>query len=95
MRIEWTESARQDLREIRRFIARDSRKYAERMIVRIREAVEMMSNNPEAGHWPPEVESREIREIYVAWYRIIYWTHGETIQVLTVIHGAQDFDGMC
>ena len=38
MTIEWTETARQDLREIRRFIARDSKKYAARMIARIREA---------------------------------------------------------
>ena len=93
MTIEWTETARQDLREIRRFIARDSQKYAARMIARIREAVELMSANPEAGHWLPEVESRTIREIYVANFRIIYRTRAETIQVLTVIHGAQDFDG--
>ena len=93
MTIEWTETARQDLREIRRFIARDSRKYAARMIARIREAVELMSANPEAGHRLPEVESQNIREIYVASYRIVYRTRSGTIQVLTVIHGAQDFDG--
>lgn len=52
-----------------------------------------MSANPEAGHWLPEVESRNIREIYVANFRIIYRTRAETIQVLTVIHGAQDFGG--
>ena len=94
MTIDWTETARQDLREIRRFIARDSKKYAARMIARIREAVELMSANPEAGHWLPEVESRHIREIYVASFRIVYRTRSETIQVLTVIHGAQNFDGM-
>ena len=93
MTIEWTETARQDLREIRRFIARDSKKYAARMIARIREAVELMSAHPEAGHWLPEVESRSIREIYVASFRIVYRTRGETVQVLTVIHGAQNFDG--
>ena len=93
MRIEWTETARQDLREIRRFIARDSKKYAARMIARIREAVELVSAHPDAGHWLPEIESRNIREIYVASFRIVYQTRGEIIQVLTVIHGAQDFDG--
>ena len=57
MTIEWTETARQDLREIRRFIARDSKKYAAQMIARIREALELMSANPESGHWLPEIES--------------------------------------
>ena len=93
MTIEWTEMAQQDLREIRRYIARDSKTYAARMIDRIREAVELASAHPEAGHWLPEVESRNIREIYSASYRVIYRTRGETIQVLTVIHGALDFDG--
>lgn len=93
MRIEWTEAAREDLREIRRFIARDSTKYAARMIARIREAVELMSANPEAGHWLSEVESRDVREIYVASFRVVYRVRAERIQVLTVIHGARDFDG--
>ncbi len=59
MTIEWTETARQDLREIRRFIARDSQKYAARMTARIREAVELMSANPEAGHFGCRKSSRE------------------------------------
>jgi len=93
MTIEWTETARQDLREIRRFIARDSKKYAARIIARIREAVELMSALPDAGHWLPEIESRNIREINVTSFRIVYRTRGEIIQVLTVIHGAQNVDG--
>ena len=93
MTIEWTETARQDLRAIRRFVARDSKMYAARMIARIREAVELMSAHPDAGHWLPEIESRNIREIYVASFRIVYRTRGEIIQVLTIIHGAQNFDG--
>lgn len=56
MSIEWSETARADLREFRRFIARDSQHYASRMMDRIRRAVESMSLNPDAGHWLPEIE---------------------------------------
>jgi addiction module RelE/StbE family toxin len=93
MKIEWTETARADLREIRRFIARDSKQYAKRMIERIRVVVEAVSHNPEGGHWLPEIEARDIREIYVANYRIIYRTTPGLIQVLTVLHGSRDFHG--
>ena len=39
----------------------------------------------------PEAQREEIRELIVEGYRLVYWTDGEPITVLAVVHGRRDF----
>ena len=42
------------------------------------------------GRRVPESASRELRELIVERYRIIYRIAGDQLQILTVIHGSRD-----
>lgn len=88
-RIQWTEPAREDLRQIHAFIARDSQKYASRMISRIKLAVDGVRRFPLSSARVPEWDEDELREVFVAQYRIIYRVSVDLIQVLAVVHGAR------
>lgn len=87
--IRWTETAREDLRAIHKYIARDSDVYARRFVQRIKTAVAGLKTLPEAGSWVPERERDDLREIFVGNYRIVYRIAGKKVLVLTVIHAAR------
>jgi toxin ParE1/3/4 len=86
--IRWTESARADLRVIHAFIAKDSRVYAQRMIDRIKKAVETLRRFPGSGTQVHEWDRPDIREILVGNYRVIYSLEERKVVILTVIHAA-------
>lgn len=71
------------------YIARDSQVYARRMIARIKARVEGILF-PDSSAMVPEWERENIRETFVANYRINYRIKSdELIEILTVIHGAR------
>jgi toxin ParE1/3/4 len=43
------------------------------------------------GRMVPELENQNIRELIVYPYRLIYKVSAGTIEILTLIHGKQDF----
>ena len=88
-RVVWTAQAMADLREIRQFIARDSRMYAQRTIKRIRAAVHSCRRFPDAAPMAPEFDDPEIRETFVGSYRALFRLTPKTITVLTVVHAAR------
>jgi plasmid stabilization system protein ParE len=88
-RIEWSEPAQQELREIRAYIARDSVANAQRFVRTVRASVDGTQLFPDAAARVQEWEVENIREIYVGRYRVIYRFDAEVIHVLTVIHGAR------
>ena len=88
-RIEWTETARRDIREIYAFIARDSAQYARRVVDRITAAIDGARQFPLAGALVPEWDEGNYREVFVGAYRIIYVFDGVVLRVVTVIHGAR------
>ena len=77
-------------RRIWSYIARDSPHYARRLVGRLIDAVEPLAELPEMGRRVPESASRELRELIVERYRIIYRIAGDQLQILTVIHGSRD-----
>ena len=88
VRIIWTDAARADLRAIHDYIARDSQMYAIRVIEQIKSKVESIIF-PEASAMVPEWNRPDIRETFVASFRIIYRITANTIEVLAVIHSAR------
>ena len=90
MRILWTEPARDDLRNLHGYIARDSEVYASSFVQRIILAADRLSDFPRLGRVVPEADQETIRELLYHNYRIIYRIKSELIEILTVIHGRRD-----
>ncbi len=91
-KIVWTIQATYDLKDILDYISKDSRKYAENQIKRIKERTKLLKNNGLAGRIVPEADWKELRELIEGNYRIIYrYSNAEIIEILTIHHAARDF----
>ncbi len=89
MRILWTLQAKEDLQEIKAFIARDAPFTAVAFIRRLKRAVDALRGFPERGRVVSEIGKPEIREILHGNFRIIYRFRQERVEILTVFHGAR------
>jgi addiction module RelE/StbE family toxin len=92
MKIEWTEPALLDIENIRNYIRRDSEYYATRFVEKIIEAVENLERFPEIGRSVPETGKENVRELIFYNYRIMYCVETGRILILTIIHGARNFN---
>ena len=86
----WTIPARDDLKAIFEYIALDSRFYANKVIREIIERVSSISDMPERGRIVPEINEKEIREIFIYSYRLIYQLAKDAITILAVIHSSRN-----
>ena len=90
MRIEWTFLAMNDREAIFDYLEADSPRAAIMIDDRIEAQVELLIETPEIGR-PGRIEgTRELviqRTPYIAAYRI----DGETVRILRVLHGAQEW----
>ena len=91
-RIEWTPQALEDISVICEYITRDSKYYAHYFVDKIFEKADNLVLFPEAGRIVPEINRKNIREIFHGNYRIIYRIKNEIVEILTVYHGARIFD---
>lgn len=92
MNILWSVRARNELRAIHAYIARDSTFYADRMMARILARVEAVAQAPTRGHPVHEYLEAPLREVHEPPYRIIYTTVGRSLQVVTIVHFKQRLD---
>lgn len=89
MKIRFTDTAIEQLDGIYAYVAKDSVRYAERVIDRILERATKVANMPQAAAIVPEYSRSDIREVFVYQYRIIYRILTDQIDVLAVVHGAK------
>jgi addiction module RelE/StbE family toxin len=78
------------LRAARRYIARDNPAAAKQIASRIRAAVKHLADHPEMGRPGRIVGTRELvvpKTPYIVAYRV----RGEVIEILSVMHGAQEW----
>jgi len=87
----WTDPAVTDLNGIHDYISRDSEVYADSVLSEIFDAVDQLYHYAKTGRIVPETNDENTREISVGSYRIMYEISGETIRILTVLHGARQF----
>ena len=90
MKLVWSRPALEDLQAIVDYISRDSQSYADDVAARIIHAVERLMEFPWSGRSVPEARRRTIREVLVSSYRAVYRVKGAEIQVLAILHAAQD-----
>jgi addiction module RelE/StbE family toxin len=88
VRIEWTEPARRDLREIYLYIAQDNPYAARTLQAQIRERVTLLQDNPHLGR-PGRIDGT--RELVMANnpYILPYRVRQDRIEILAVYHGAR------
>lgn len=79
----------EDIEAIANFIARDSTYYASIFTVKVFEAVDHLELFPVSGRIVPELNRKEIREVILGNYRIIYRVKEGIVEILTVYHSAR------
>ena len=87
MRLFWTETAKQDLQAIRRYIATDNPTAAKRWVNRLKIRARGALLAPLAGRKVPELLREDIRELIEGNYRIVYQVFEDRLVVLTVFEG--------
>lgn len=85
----WTSQAVQDVEAIRDYVARDSAHYASLLAERLVSSVEHLARHPQSGRMVPEIGDRDLREVLVGSYRIIYEQCDGGLRILTVFHAAR------
>ncbi len=91
IRLVWTRPALEHVQEIRAYIARDSPRYARIVAERLVAAVERLGTHPFSGRIVPEVGQSTLREVIEPPYRIVYRVRAELVEVVAVVHSAQQF----
>ena len=90
-RVVFTRAAREDLRQIRLYIAQDSPAAATRMVRLLRLEAARLGQHPQLGRSVPEYADPTVRELIVAPYRLIYRYQPEhnRVQIVGVIHAGR------
>jgi plasmid stabilization system protein ParE len=88
--IRWTEAAILDLSEAADFIARDSPFYATALVREARVAARSLKSLADRGRVVPEIQTADVRELFVKSYRLIYKITPDNILVIAFVHGARD-----
>jgi addiction module RelE/StbE family toxin len=91
LKLFWTETAKQDLQAIRKFIAADNPTAANRWVQRLRERARNALHAPLAGRAVPELSREDISELIEGNYRIVYQVFADRLVILTVYEGHQLF----
>jgi plasmid stabilization system protein ParE len=89
MKIQWSPLAVGRIAEIAEYIAQDSPILAEKWIQSIFDRVEQIKNFSQSGRFVPEINRKDIRELIIVNYRIIYRIETHAISILTVRHSRQ------
>jgi addiction module RelE/StbE family toxin len=92
MKVFWTETAVNHLSAIYNYISQNSPQYAQRLVERLTRRSEQIANFPFSGRLVPEFETEQIREVIEGSYRIIYYIKPEQIDVIAVLHAAQNIE---
>lgn len=85
--VKWTLQSIEDIERIADYIAKDSLHYADLQVLRFFESAEVLEQFPKIGRIVPELKNKNLREIIIGPYRLIYLLKSPTkIDVLTVHH---------
>ncbi|RLB80335.1 MAG: type II toxin-antitoxin system RelE/ParE family toxin [Deltaproteobacteria bacterium] len=90
MNVRWLKLADKDLDKIENYIMRDNSSAATRVVLRIVKAVEMLAEHPGIGR-PGRVEGTKELVIPNMPYIVPYRIKNKTVQILRVLHQAQQW----
>ena len=85
--IRWTPQAIEDIENIAKYIGNDSPKYAAIQVEEFFDAALILEDFPHSGRIVPELGNKNIRELIVGFYRLIYRIRNSNlVEVITVYH---------
>jgi len=87
--IEWTESAKKDLKNLLKYISQDSPSYSEYFLNALLEKVYYLKEFPQMGRKVPESDDPNDRELIFQRYRIIYNFSHDIVTIEMIIHGSR------
>ncbi|MGB0561769.1 MAG: type II toxin-antitoxin system RelE/ParE family toxin [Spirulinaceae cyanobacterium] len=90
MNVVWTDKAVEQLTAIHSYHAQISPEYATRLVDLITKRSRQIAAFPKSGRMLPEINLEQIREVVEAHYRIIYYIGADRVDILAVVHGAQN-----
>ena len=91
VRINWTEQAVKDLKNIYDYISLDSKYYAKRQVTKLKLRTHTLKDFIEIGRLVPEFDKKEIRELIEGRYRIVYRVLSSSeIDILTIHHSSKE-----
>ncbi len=82
--------ARQDLRDIRKYIAADNVVAARRVLANLKAALENLARMPGQGHKREDLTDKPVLFWPVGAYLIVYNSKSRPIEIVRVLHGARD-----
>jgi toxin ParE1/3/4 len=83
----WSQEAQEDLRAIRKYVARDNPTVADRIIDDLVASAQLLSDFPTSGRTVEELKQERVREIIVTPYYVAYHASGDSVEILKVWHG--------
>lgn len=89
VKIKWSESAKNDLKDIVSYFYQNSPRFAEYFLERIFESIENLKFFPKMGRHVLESDDPKDRELIFQNYRIIYRYFKDKIEIITIIHGSR------
>jgi len=87
VKIIWTEASLLDLNEIAEYIALDKVSAAEKLVRKVFDRIELLSDSPNSGRRPPELGKTRYREVIVGPCRIFYRANKDEIVILYIMRG--------
>ncbi len=89
-RIIWSKRGLNDFHEHLLFIEKTSLQNAKQIAKTIMKKIDMLENFPEMGRIVPEFNQKEIRELIVYQYRVVYRVKSiDTVEVISIYHSKQ------
>ena len=86
--------ARQDLREIRDYIALDSISAARSFLAKLSDAFGRLADMPGKGHVRKDLTDLPVRCWPVGSYLVVYDPDKRPLEILRVLHGARDIEAI-
>jgi plasmid stabilization system protein ParE len=85
-----TEPVAADIRDINRYLRERSPQAAKIVRGKLRDAMRMLAEFPRIGHHRPDVADESLRFWVVYSYLIAYRPETKPLEVIRILHGAQD-----
>lgn len=82
--VRWSARSQSDLQSIYEFVRRDSPDAALALMARLISSVRRLEEFPLSGRIVPEFRRRNMREVIVGSFRVVYEVAGEEVGVVTV-----------
>ena len=89
MRVVWTPEAQAHLEGIYQYIKCDAPLYANAVVDKLTRRSQQLVDHPHSGRIVPAYDDRNLRELIIYPYRLIYRVKTDRIYVVAVFHGAQ------